>query len=105
MNPRAVPAPGTLLLTTIHRLTEDTNDERLARLPGAVQEYAGHIEGDFGPQRAHLPAPQHLVLKPGALVMFVKNDSEGRWVNGTIGMVEGMDEEIIAVRIGEEMQG
>src|SRR5690606_7560837 len=28
-----------------------------------------------------------LELKPGAQVMFLRNDSDGRWVNGTIGTV------------------
>ena len=29
-----------------------------------------------------------LKLKPGAQVIFVKNDKEKRWVNGTLGTVE-----------------
>jgi ATP-dependent exoDNAse (exonuclease V) alpha subunit len=32
-------------------------------------------------------APRNLRIKKGAKVMFIKNDSEGRWVNGTIGEV------------------
>ena len=34
-----------------------------------------------------LPAPRNLRIKKDAKVMFIKNDSEGRWVNGTIGVV------------------
>ena len=34
-----------------------------------------------------------LEIKPGAQVIFVKNDKEKRWVNGTIGIVIGIDEE------------
>ena len=33
-----------------------------------------------------------LELKPGAQVIFVRNDKEKRWVNGTIGIVTGIDE-------------
>jgi tetratricopeptide (TPR) repeat protein len=32
-------------------------------------------------------------VKPGAQVIFTKNDKEKRWVNGTIGVVIGIDEE------------
>ena len=34
-----------------------------------------------------LPAPRELKIKQGASVMFIKNDSEGRWVNGTLGTI------------------
>lgn len=38
-----------------------------------------------------LLAPERLELKEGALVMFVKNDKEGRYVNGTLGRVTGFE--------------
>jgi ATP-dependent DNA helicase PIF1 len=38
-------------------------------------------------------APERLVLKKGALVMFVKNNSEAGYVNGTMGNVVGFDED------------
>ena len=50
---------------------------------------------------ARLPAPDQLMLKVGAQVMFIKNDSDGRWVNGTIGIVEELGKEIIVVRVGD----
>jgi ATP-dependent exoDNAse (exonuclease V) alpha subunit len=40
-----------------------------------------------------------LTLKAGARVIFTQNDSEGRWVNGTLGTVHGFADEIIRVRI------
>lgn len=36
-------------------------------------------------------APEILQLKKGARVMFVRNDTQGRWVNGTTGIVESFD--------------
>ena len=33
------------------------------------------------------PNDEKLALKVGAQVMFIKNDPDGRWVNGTIGSV------------------
>jgi len=38
-------------------------------------------------------APETLVLREGARVVFVKNDPERSYVNGTLGVVRGFDEE------------
>ena len=34
-----------------------------------------------------------LEVKPGAQIIFIKNDYERRWVNGTIGTIAGIDED------------
>jgi ATP-dependent exoDNAse (exonuclease V) alpha subunit len=98
---KAAPAPGTLVLTTTNALAEDINAEKLARLSGSPQSYEGTLSGEFGMKGGRLPAPEQLVLKPGAQVMFAKNDSDGRWVNGTLGTVEKLAEETVSVRIGD----
>jgi len=33
-----------------------------------------------------------LEVKPGAQIIFIKNDYDHRWVNGTIGTISGIDE-------------
>jgi ATP-dependent exoDNAse (exonuclease V) alpha subunit len=38
-------------------------------------------------------SPEKLVLKQGAVVMFTKNDPAGRYVNGTLGVVDDFDAE------------
>lgn len=100
LNPKASPAPGTLVLTTTNALAEDINATKLAGLGGKPRSYAGTLSGDFGMKGGRLPAPEELILKVGAQVMFVKNDSEGRWVNGTIGLVEKLGNEMISVSVG-----
>lgn len=97
-NPKVVPASGTLVLTTTNALAEDINNTRLALLSGKAHQYEGVLKGEFGMKGSRLPAPQQLALKPGAQVMFVKNDSDRRWVNGTIGIVEKLDDDIITVQ-------
>ena len=101
LNPKASPAPGTLVLTTTNALAEDINATKLAGLAGKPRSYAGTLSGDFGMKGGRLPAPEELILKVGAQVMFVKNDSEGRWVNGTIGLVEKLGNNVIAVSVGD----
>ena len=65
------------------------NDKKLAELPGEPVTFHGEIMGDF--PESSLPTSQELVLKPGAQIIFIKNDFDRRWVNGTIGIVSGFD--------------
>ena len=41
-------------------------------------------------------------MKPGAQVIFTKNDKERRWVNGTIGVIIGIDEEAGIIGVVDE---
>ncbi len=64
------------------------NEQHLNALPGEAVSYHGTITGEF--PSSSLPTTEVLELKPGAQVIFVKNDKDHRWVNGTLGMVEAM---------------
>jgi hypothetical protein len=64
------------------------NDRQLVRLKGKLHTFPGLIEGDFG--REYLPTAVDLKLKSGAQIMMLNNDSEGRWVNGSIGEITGI---------------
>ena len=75
------------------------NEQELSRLPGKPITLYGHIEGDF--PESNLPTPIELYLKVGAQVLFIKNDKEKRWVNGTLGTIVSFSKEeptIIVVR-------
>ena len=65
------------------------NERHLKELPGQPESFLGEVHGDF--PESSLPTSQELILKPGAQVIFIKNDYERRWVNGTIGVVSGFD--------------
>ena len=67
------------------------NERRLVELPGEAVTLKGEITGEF--PESSLPTQMDLELKPGAQIIFIKNDPERRWVNGTIGIVSGIDEE------------
>jgi len=96
-------------LTTTNRLAEEINDKRLAGLKGKLYTSTGSIEGDFG--REYLPTAIELQVKVGAQVMMLNNDTEGRWVNGSIGKITGITqnrkgEDIIIADLadGEEVE-
>lgn len=67
------------------------NNQHLNELPGDTTVFKGYIEGEF--PASNLPTPKELELKVGAQVLFVKNDMERRWVNGTLGTIVGFDED------------
>ena len=64
------------------------NEQHLNSLPGEAISYQGVITGEF--PTSSLPTTEVLDLKVGAQVIFVKNDKDHRWVNGTLGMIELM---------------
>ena len=78
-------------LATRRDTVDYINDLKLSELEGGKSVFKGNIQGEF--PLTSLPAPMELEVKPGAQVIFVKNDKEKRWVNGTIGVVTGIDEE------------
>jgi len=84
MGARPVPADRPITLAARNATVDRINAERLAALPGKGLTARAEVNGDFG--RA-FPADETLTLKPGASVMFLRNDPDQRWVNGTIGVV------------------
>ena len=67
------------------------NEKQLNTLPDEPTIFYGHIEGEF--PESSLPTPIELEVKTGAQVLFIKNDKERRWVNGTLGTIIGFGDE------------
>lgn len=80
-----------ITLATRRDTVDYINEQHLAAIEGAPSIFFGTIQGDF-PQSS-LPTPKELALKPGAQVIFIKNDKDKRWVNGTIGIIDYIAEE------------
>jgi tetratricopeptide (TPR) repeat protein len=79
-----------ITLATRRDTVDFINDRKLEELPGEPVVFEGEITGEF-PENS-LPTSKDLILKPGAQIIFIKNDHERRWVNGTIGVVSSIDE-------------
>jgi ATP-dependent DNA helicase PIF1 len=75
-------------LTTTNKLAEEINGKRLAGLKGKLYTFTGSIGGDFGQE--YLATKIDLEVKVGAQIMLLNNDTEGRWVNGSIGKITGI---------------
>ena len=67
------------------------NDQKLQELPDEPIVFQGQIKGEF--PESSLPTLMQLEVKVGAQIIFIKNDQDKLWVNGTIGTIEAIDEE------------
>ena len=85
------PSHLTITLAARRDTVDFINEQQLDALDGSPSMFKGVIEGNF--PESSLPTPMELLLKPGAQIIFIKNDKEKRWVNGTLGTIEYIDEE------------
>lgn len=97
---RPAPTDGAITLATTNATVNRINATELARLPGRVLTARAEITGEFG-GRAY-PADESLELKVGAQVMFLRNDSDQRWVNGSVGTVTKIADTVFVEVDGEE---
>ncbi|MDE6331285.1 MAG: AAA family ATPase, partial [Muribaculaceae bacterium] len=74
-----------MTIATRKDTVDSINESRLSDLKSKEFVYEGEISGDF--PEASYPTDLRLRLKTGAQVVFIKNDAERRWVNGTLGKV------------------
>ena len=86
-----------ITLATNNKIARNINDTRMAQLEGEGIVYTALSEGDVKSLKDTVE--NELLLKEGAQVMFTRNDSLGRWVNGTLGTVTKLTEDGIAVEI------
>ncbi len=87
-------------LTSTNRLADGINQRELNLLDTPAQRYVGTLEGNFDSR--NLPTELALSLKPGAQVMFVRNDADKRYVNGSIGEVVRAEPGSLVVHLAED---
>lgn len=87
---------GVILAARV-RTVESINQRELAALPTFPKTYTAKTEGEV--DAGALPSPEALVLKVGAHVMFTRNDTEQRWVNGTLGIVKACNQNSVEVEV------
>lgn len=92
---------GAIILTTHNQTADEINTKWLQSLKSKAVEYPAETQGQFDPRMS--PADTVLLLKPGAQVMFIKNDLEKvrRYYNGKIVVVKELKDESIVVEDDE----
>lgn len=86
-------------LTTHNRRARRYNHRKMGELRGNKWTYTAYQDGYY--PVADYPTDVKLELMIGARVMFVKNDTEGRFVNGTLGTVKKLSKEVVSVKTDE----
>jgi ATP-dependent exoDNAse (exonuclease V) alpha subunit len=104
LNERHLPAPEEkayfITLCSRNEIANRINEQELKAIDLPGVEYQASITGEFNP---HLfPTEFNLVLKVGAQVMFVKNDLQKQFVNGTIGIIKEATYDRIMVSIADD---
>lgn len=89
-----------ITLATRNNIAAGINEYTLSRIESKEYEYKGSIEGEFNDR--NLPTDYTLTLKVGAQVVFIKNHSTGRFVNGTIGKVHKLEADRIEIMLADE---
>lgn len=95
---------GYIILTTHNYKADSINAQQLSKLNEELFSFPASIDGEFY-EKAY-PADELLQLKPGAQVMFIKNDSEKnrRYFNGKIGTVIKKNDDKIFVQCKDDSE-
>ncbi len=93
---------GYITLCTHNVQADRINEDKLWAIRSKMHLFIATIEGKF-PDYSY-PAENELKLKPGAQVMFIKNDPspEKLFYNGKIGMITEIDDDIVYVRCPDD---
>ena len=88
---------GAITLTVFNQDALEINSQRLERIKENARVYKAEIKGSFKAEM--FPTEENLGLKVGSQVMFVKNDPNKKYVNGTVGKITSLGKDTIKVRI------
>jgi len=86
-----------VLLTSINEIADRINETRLNEIMGPTHAFHAILTGKFSDKQG--PAGQTIQLKSGAKVMLLNNDPDGRWINGTIGIVYEVKPQSVIVKL------
>lgn len=91
-----------IIITSHNAEANLINKQKLDELEGEVYTFDAEVNGDF--KELGLQAEQQLVLKVGAQVMFIKNDTgeDRKFYNGKIGKIKSIVHDDIYVAFADE---
>lgn len=94
-----LPETGFIILAGHNTTVSTINHSKLAELEGKEYIYTAEISENIAEK--NFPTEKELKLKVGAQVMILKNDKlkPPRWVNGTLGIITKLTEDLIRVNI------
>lgn len=91
---------GCIYLATTNNKAKEINQLWLDEIESPDFTFTAQFSGNL--RESEYPAPYALTLKEGAQVMLLNNDTEGRWVNGTLGKIAEVTDHSVRVTIEGE---
>ena len=86
---------GIVTLCTTNAIADSINQQKLASISSPQVSFQANLTGQFS---SHiLPADSVLNLKEGAQIMFLRNDTDLQYANGTLGIVRSLTTDKITV--------
>lgn len=105
LNQRAAVKPADLssiiTIASTNKKVHEINEYNLNLIDDDVFEYQAEIDNEF--DKSSFPTEELLKLKVGAQVMFLRNDPQKRWVNGSIGKIYALNYKEIQIELGDEI--
>jgi len=95
------PEMGVITLATTNSTVFQINNNRLNQINTDSFTYTASISGEL--DTYSYPTEGSLILKKGAQIMMLKNDSKKRWVNGSLGVIEFVSKTEVQVKIDDEV--
>ena len=90
-----------ITLTSTNQKADEINQKALSELMGIEKKYIAHTKGEVN--SGVFPTEESLSLKEGAQVMFLKNDSGKKYVNGSIGIITELGEDKVWVNLNNDI--
>ena len=84
-------------LTSTNKTAERINGAKLYQIQKDQHEFKGNVRGNFSER--DFPTSGNLMLKEGAQIMLLNNDSGKRWVNGDVAKIAKIDGTTIFVEL------
>ncbi len=100
--PEFASAEPAITLSARNASVNSINRKELDRIPMPAQTYMAKAKGNF-PEHLY-PTDAALQLKINAQVMFLRNDPDKQFVNGTIGRVVKLEPDVVTVLVEENGQ-
>ncbi|MEO1694134.1 MAG: AAA family ATPase [Pseudomonadota bacterium] len=86
-----------VILTPTNEAANRINRAYLEALPAELKRYEAGVSGEFNPRAQ--PTEAELMLKQGARVIMLRNDSDRRWVNGSIAEISRLEDERVFIKL------
>jgi ATP-dependent DNA helicase PIF1 len=85
------PSKDTFFITLVatNKLANSVNQDELEKLKSKIFRSKAHLTGALS--KSEYPAELEINFKVGSQIMMLNNDSESRWVNGTLATIEAIN--------------